>query len=242
MSAALSLSVKRGLFRKDDPSSAISDASFKAMREEILIRDEYTCQYCEYRSLRFQEVHHLNDDHNDNEVENLVTVCSLCHATQHLWFSGMKDRGDIIYLDPKIYSISQPELNQWVRILWVAELGNDRTMSASAKTTLVRLSKAKVEARKKIGSSDAEVLGDYLVNLDDKQYANRDKHLAGFFFLPSKVGFKRQVQYWAEMINSKTPSKQWALIAKRKTNKWLFGEERTDVETATSLGIINPIK
>lgn len=234
----LPLSVKRGQFRKDDPSSSIADREFQKVRKSVLERDKYSCQFCGFKALKLQEVHHLDDNHDNNNPDNLITTCSLCHATQHIWFSGMKQRGVIIFLSPEKYQIDQIALNRIVRSLWVAESGSDRALATAASNALERLYKHRHEAKKIIGTWECDILGDFLVNLDASLYKEREELLNGFLFLPLKTGFSKQFSYWKELVGSKTPTNQWASIAKQRSGKWFAGTEGDDVDIAKNLGII----
>jgi 5-methylcytosine-specific restriction endonuclease McrA len=66
------------------------------LRTTILNRDEWTCQYCGRTPgddrVRLQ-VHHLHQvaDGGDNSPDNLVTLCSECHAGFHSLDEGMTD-------------------------------------------------------------------------------------------------------------------------------------------------------
>lgn len=51
------------------------------VRRRVLHRDGYRCQDCS-TGLGLQ-LHHLNGDANDNELENLETLCSACHRKRH---------------------------------------------------------------------------------------------------------------------------------------------------------------
>jgi len=50
----------------------------------VLKRDNYTCKDCKkikyIRGERTINVHHINDNHFDNRLENLETLCIRCHA------------------------------------------------------------------------------------------------------------------------------------------------------------------
>lgn len=69
---------------------------FHQMRLPILDRDGFACVACRrgevFRALRWGPraifksslaVHHVNEDRTDNRPENLVTLCSTCHAIHH---------------------------------------------------------------------------------------------------------------------------------------------------------------
>lgn len=78
-----------GLSRLDNKQLEKSEAEFKRMRPKILNRDNWTCQFCGYYSVRhlFLEVHHKDCDHRNNKESNLITACHFCHMTHHLWYA-----------------------------------------------------------------------------------------------------------------------------------------------------------
>ena len=54
---------------------------FKYRRAEALFRDNYTCLNCGKGLPEVKlNVHHINWDHYDNRLENLITLCVSCHA------------------------------------------------------------------------------------------------------------------------------------------------------------------
>lgn len=55
---------------------------WKALREAILIRDNYTCQFC--KQTEATEVHHLTYENLENEsLNDLISCCKSCHLKQH---------------------------------------------------------------------------------------------------------------------------------------------------------------
>ncbi|MBE0506584.1 MAG: HNH endonuclease [Marinospirillum sp.] len=78
-----------GLSRLENSQLEKCEAEFQRMRPRILERDNWTCQFCGYYSVRhlFQEVHHKDCDHRNNKESNLVTACHFCHMTHHLWYA-----------------------------------------------------------------------------------------------------------------------------------------------------------
>lgn len=87
----LTLGIKRTLFRGNDPASALADAAFEAVRTTSLESARHRCRYCGYESTPVPkkratslQVHHLDDDHANNEPANLLAVCSLDHAYHHI--------------------------------------------------------------------------------------------------------------------------------------------------------------
>lgn len=186
----------------------------------MLERDGYACRYCGFAAKKFQEVHHLDDDHSNNNPDNLVTACALCHAAHHVGFSGVKERGCLIYIDPEL-GLTQAELNSLVRILWIGELSKEQELQVACTSFLARLYKLSVTAKRQIGTSSASVLGDYLLSLNDKQYAQRAEKLKGVYFLPSKDQYKGQLSFWVNEACKGTPSNTWRSIAEQKLTKWL---------------------
>jgi intracellular multiplication protein IcmJ len=71
----------------------------------ILARDDHTCQFCGHRAQDWQEVFHLNGDHEDWRSENLVTSCLICHGSQHLGRPTIDEEFILIWL---------PEMSQGV--------------------------------------------------------------------------------------------------------------------------------
>lgn len=53
------------------------------IRKQVLERDDYTCAGCSHRALKWMNVHHVGESHNDS-LDNLVPVCVACHAVLHL--------------------------------------------------------------------------------------------------------------------------------------------------------------
>jgi hypothetical protein len=56
--------------------------TWNRIREKMLLRDRFTCQFCGHRAEKYMQAHHLGDS-NDDSVKNLVTCCVACHAVNH---------------------------------------------------------------------------------------------------------------------------------------------------------------
>lgn len=95
---------------------------WKPIRDKILRRDNYTCQFCGIslkqlqvkfgRRTRLLIVHHITPEHrpdnNINEAENLVTLCYSCHyesaaiggqISEYLNRRKLKAKGHIIFME-----------------------------------------------------------------------------------------------------------------------------------------------
>jgi intracellular multiplication protein IcmJ len=113
----LTLNVKMATWRLDDPNFREHDSDFDRVRKRALERDDYHCCFCSFRALKYQEVHHLNDDHSDNNPDNLATTCPYCHMCQHIGLWGHKKEAVLIWLP----EFTQVEVNHMMRSIQVAK-------------------------------------------------------------------------------------------------------------------------
>lgn len=219
----LVLSVKRSKYRMDDPTKDHADKEYIAKRKSILERDGYACQYCGFKAKKFQEVHHVDNNHQNNEDNNLITACCLCHMVNHVGFAGMRQTAKLIYIDPK-YNIQQAHLNQLVRALWVAKsVPGNPELNSHASSTLARIHKYIILAHMKINTPDPAILADFMLNImTDEQYAKRDVYFKGIYMLPLEVGFEKQISYWSQTCFPKNG--RWETIAQQRYSKWLENE------------------
>lgn len=65
---------------------------WKSIRQNILARDNSTCQYCGYMSESRMQVNHIDGNPKNNNLTNLEVVCTLCHMVMHsgLWAAVKK--------------------------------------------------------------------------------------------------------------------------------------------------------
>ena len=61
-------------------------------------RDRHTCRFCGHVATAWQEVFHLDSDHDNWAVDNLVTACTLCHGVQHLGRPTVEQEQVLIWL------------------------------------------------------------------------------------------------------------------------------------------------
>ena len=57
----------------------------KWIKREILKRDNYSCKICDRKRDLFipLDVHHIDQDKNNNNFNNLITLCHICHSKFH---------------------------------------------------------------------------------------------------------------------------------------------------------------
>lgn len=188
----LILSVKCENWRMNDMNSDDADAEFSIVRKQALERDKHTCQFCGFKNLRYQEVHHSNDNHADNRKENLVTACTFCHLVQHIGFAGLKEEAILIYAP----EIPQDILHHLVRTSMVCqrvymtensrkEEHMDFRKAADAAVNFMNALKERASAAQdKIGTSDPHELANVLMMLPENHYVRRAAKLEGIRLLP----------------------------------------------------------
>lgn len=69
--------------RPKRPPVRLDPASYDQLRNQVLRRDGWRCQAC--GTMSNLEVHHkeFRSQSGDDSAENLITLCSACHATAH---------------------------------------------------------------------------------------------------------------------------------------------------------------
>lgn len=72
-----------GTMRNNSAASEAADAEFRAKRKTHLQRTQYRCAFCGLAS-EWNEVHHLDGNHANNDMPNFATACYLCHGYHHL--------------------------------------------------------------------------------------------------------------------------------------------------------------
>lgn len=122
--------VKGSCYRRDDPFAENAREDFAAIRMKVIERDHFTCVYCGLQTQGNEDapghtleasgglhVHHIDDDHNNNTEDNLISVCPLCHMVHHIGFAASRGYCHFIYLP----EIRQEDLNILVHCIAVAD-------------------------------------------------------------------------------------------------------------------------
>lgn len=213
----LFLSVKTTNWRMNDAESAEADAEFAKVRKAALERDKHTCRFCGFKASKWQEVHHFNDDHADNRLENLITTCPFCHMCQHIGLAGRNKEAVLIWLP----EISQADLHHLVRTGLVAERSAEqikntpraspaiikayREAADTAKSIKASFMDRQVEVEKVLGTSDPMEVGNAMLLLPDEIYSKRRDFLAGVRLYPLGRRFQgsddimgKQIDSWCE--------------------------------------------
>ena len=206
----LNIGVKRGAFRA---SSAHIDPEYQQIRPGILKRDNYSCQakHCGFRVMKYQETHHIDDIHQNNAPQNLITLCPLCHSVLHVGLAAQKGNTKLIYLP----QISHGAWSSLLRGLWCVRQIHDVSvpldddMQASAKKAKdlakslveVTLPAKANEACKMLGGTDLLGLANYMKECDEKEYQRLQLKLKDFRILHDPGLYEDQIKYWCKQYN-----------------------------------------
>lgn len=192
---------------------------FKPIWDQVWKRDKNTCYYCGFKAQNFQEIHHLNDDHEDNSMDNLVTVCPLCHQNFHLDTVSNTNGGKIIWLP----ELCQQDLNHLCRAIFVAMYHAEKAEKEQtevkgfvkiAKLLEASLLERHIEVEKHIhnGASEPVNLASALIAMTEEQYENRGEFLKNLKLLHVKTRFSVQSKEWARNTFSSIPIETWLNI------------------------------
>jgi intracellular multiplication protein IcmJ len=97
-------------WRNPQQSKKLEGDEWKALRQRILARDNFTCTYCGYRSEKYQIVDHIDGDPENNSDENFQIVCQMCNLIKH---SG---QGCVVQGIVDLYSESKYSQSDVIRI------------------------------------------------------------------------------------------------------------------------------
>jgi intracellular multiplication protein IcmJ len=233
------LRVKKSLWRREDPESGGKPTVPPDIRKLVIERDRGGCAHCGFAAEKWQEIHHLDDDHHNNDPNNLATLCPWCHGCHHVGFMGMSGKMRLIHLP----GIRQTTIFHFVRILFVGAAidFDDKMKIGSACRSLygILASRTKdVVAAFGPESDNPAGLGNIL--LENEVPEDR---IAGFRLIPEKGKvWQPLVQYWARSVFADHPPLIWAGVLsqiEKKLNEVPDSpneEYETESETGSSGG------
>ena len=69
--------------RSDSRRLRLDRVSYETLRQQVLRRDGWRCQSC--GAMSNLEIHHkqFRSHSGDNSEQNLITLCTTCHANAH---------------------------------------------------------------------------------------------------------------------------------------------------------------
>ncbi|MCB9964139.1 MAG: HNH endonuclease [Rhodospirillales bacterium] len=167
----MQLSVSRYKAQKPLPTDVIN---------QVLKRDDHSCHYCQFRAEKYQLIHHLDGNPNNQTLANMVTTCMFCHQCFHLEDVAPMGSGVLIWMP----EISQPDLNNLARSIYIARISQG-VMSETAKSMLEVIMERRNDARNRLGTDDPFVLATVLTDFLTKQaYERRNEKLDGVRLFP----------------------------------------------------------
>lgn len=179
-----------------------------ALRDRVFSRDDHTCQACGWRSDRFQEIHHRDDDHRNHDIDNLQTLCPLCHQVFHLPVAAATNGGAIVWLP----ECSQTQINLMCIGLFVAMRHPSGKYAGTARLVFSTMESRKTMAHESVGSSDPGLLAQALINLPPQDYAKREASVGSLRLLPYASRFETQVDYWMATAFKDLPETAWEAL------------------------------
>lgn len=120
---ALAFRVKALLPRAADPQAELADDDFAGRRLDAIERDGWRCRACGCPSQPVPhhpsggfEVHHLDNNHRNNDPANLATLCPLCHGIFHIGWTVRHRKGRLVWLP----EVPQAQLDMLVHMAAIA--------------------------------------------------------------------------------------------------------------------------
>ena len=218
-----------GVFRTDRGNRSVSAyqkyaSTFEEPIEDeeklkILERDDYCCQFCGFRSKKFQKLLFKDGDFNNTSSDNIVTTCFFCHQVMHVDVVPIMKSGALIWLP----EISQTHLNNLMRCVYVARISQGPIME-TARSILEMLMERRQEAKKRISTDEPYILSTVMSNyLEPGQYKQANNKLSGIRLLPldrrivkeGDIEFNQWPQILAYWRSKEGP------FAEAKPNIWL---------------------
>ncbi len=174
------------------------DVVFEKIADKIFKRDKYTCSFCSFRALLYQEVINIDGNYRNNSLSNLVTSCRFCAQCffldalgNNLGFGG----GRFIYLP----EIKQIHLNSFCHVLFCA-MSNTTNYSDYAKITYRQFKFRSKIVENKFGknSSHPNILSHMLaeIKIDRNLKLLSREIFKNIRVLPSFVAFKKELNDW----------------------------------------------
>ena len=198
----LLLSAKRKTWRMDDGDHEKADTKFRDVRTKVIDRDRNTCRFCGFCAKKWQEVHHRDDNHANNDPANLITACIFCHLCHHVGRAGLMNEAILVWLP----EFSQADLHHIARACFVAmrepKTGPTAGIAEAATDLWSAMREREEQAERRLGTSRPEILAQALIELPDDLYDKRDRLLSGIRLLPMGVRTTERGDVFEQIVSS----------------------------------------
>jgi len=197
----LILSAKRATWRMNDADHGEADAEFQIRRTSILMKDGDTCkgEGCGLFSKKWQEVHHRDDNHQNNTDENLVTLCGFCHSIFHVGRATL-DGAILLWMDDVADDLPQGDFNQIVRSLYVGAQSS-ANVAEPCRMLIAALQQRGAVLVDRIGTCDPADLGDALLRTTQQVYDQRKERLWGIRLMPGPHKMSGNRDLWPDIMS-----------------------------------------
>lgn len=132
----------------------------KSLKAAVLHRDFNVCQFCSFRSLKYQETVALS--RNLHDIDQIVTACIFCHQCLYLDEVVAMRSGVLLWLP----EIGQAELHVLAREIYVARISTG-SMAQGARHAIELLMKRREAVKKRIGTDDPAKLAPRMRRLEN---------------------------------------------------------------------------
>lgn len=181
------------------------DSAFRAFRDKVHARDNYTCCFCGFQARQHQDVVNIDGDYTNNRLDNLVTACCFCTQCHFLNVVGLGDFGGgrLIYLP----EFSQADLNALCHVLFCA-IANGTAYSETAQKVYrnLRFRAQAVDKAYGEGLSKPMVLSQLALSREpEKSQVFLEEVLTDLRLLPVQSRFQKQIEAWATAAADELP-------------------------------------
>lgn len=169
----------------------VAAAERRDLCETTLRRDGHTCRFCGLQAGGWQDVFHLDDDHENWAVANLAACCLLCHGVQHIGSPAANQDMHVIWLP----EVEQSVLNVLVRGIHLILHAHDAAATLTTRhmpdepelvaawRAYVALDARKADAARIIDSHHPRDLAAALGAMTPRDYTRRETLLGGLRLL-----------------------------------------------------------
>lgn len=184
------LSVKRKQWRMEQSEKESNDADpvFRQVRKRVLERDGHRCLFCGFSSPSHQEIHHLDGDHANHALDNLVTVCSIDYLCLHLGMGALKGA---IFL-AVVPELTQAEITNLMRLYHCALAEGDEEVRDRLAGLYAIFESRSVDVFKRVFEADfsnGQEIAIAISRLDDAAFSSRSRTLEGIRVIPTESVF-----------------------------------------------------
>ncbi len=173
-----------------------ADRAFLPVQKRVFERDVYTCQYCAFQALEYQEVVNRDGNYGNNKLSNMVTACCFCSQCLFLQAVGLDEMGggQLVYMP----EMSQADLNSFSHVLFCAMENNTGYQdTAQAIYRSLKFRSQLVDNKFGSGTSNPTVFGQMLVEYQDRFPEQKIDLLKDLRLLPSHTKFRVQLDAWS---------------------------------------------